>query len=199
MKHSDEISSSKLDEEKDKEEGRGSVNDQAPEPEGLQGMALAVVMTSICLCMFLVSLDRTIISNAIPSMTNQFHSFDDIAWYGSAYMLTGCVMQLPQGMFYKMYPAKIVYITSVVIFEVGSAVCGGAPNSEAVIVGRAIQGFGSAGIFSGSMVLIMKAVPLKKRAMYTGFLCYFWSLGGCGTAVGWCLDNTCVVEVVLFN
>ncbi|KAK1147155.1 hypothetical protein N8T08_001894 [Aspergillus melleus] len=103
-------------------------------------------------------------------MTNQFHSFDDIAWYGSAYMLTGCVMQLPLGMLYKMYPVKIVYITSVVIFEVGSAVCGGAPNSEAVIVGRAIQGFGSAGIFSGSMVLIVKAVPLKKRAMYTGFL-----------------------------
>ena len=56
MKHSDEISSSKLDEEKSQEEGHGSANDNVPEPEGLQGMALAVVMTSICLCMFLVSL-----------------------------------------------------------------------------------------------------------------------------------------------
>ncbi|KAI9039274.1 MDR family MFS transporter [Aspergillus affinis] len=173
MKPSIEIRRPNMDEEKGRDEGYdgiGPANGHVPEPEGLQGVALAVVMTSICLSMFLVSLDRTIIATAIPSMTNQFHSFEDIAWYGSAYMLTGCVMQLPLGMFYKIYPAKIVYITSVVIFEVGSAVCGGAPNSEAVIVGRAIQGFGSAGIFSGSMVLIVKAVPLSKRAMYTGFL-----------------------------
>lgn len=103
-------------------------------------------------------------------MTNQFHSFDDIAWYGSAYLLTGCVMQLPLGLLYKLYPSKTIYLTTVVIFEIGSAVCGGAPNSNAVIVGRAIQGFGSAGIFSGSMVLIVEAVPLRKRAMYTGCL-----------------------------
>ncbi|PLB51268.1 MFS general substrate transporter [Aspergillus steynii IBT 23096] len=80
------------------------------------------------------------------------HSFDDIAWYGSAYLVTRCVMQLPLGMLYKMYAPKTAYLKSIVIFEISSAVCGGAPNSEAVIVGRATQGFGSA-VMSGVLFI----------------------------------------------
>ena len=54
------------------------------------------------------------------------------------------------------------------VFEVGSAVCGAAPTSVALIVGRAIAGLGSAGIFSGAIVIIAYAVPLAKRPIYTG-------------------------------
>lgn len=47
-----------------------------------------VIMLSIYLCVFLVALDRTIIGTAIPKMTDEFYSFDDIGWYGSSYMIT---------------------------------------------------------------------------------------------------------------
>lgn len=47
-----------------------------------------VIMLSIYLCVFLVALDRTIIGTAIPKITDEFDSFDDVGWYGSAYMIT---------------------------------------------------------------------------------------------------------------
>lgn len=51
------------------------------------------------------------------------------------------------------------------IFEVGSAVCGAAPTSEALIVGRAIAGLGSAGVFQGAIIVVAYVVPLDKRPM----------------------------------
>jgi MFS family permease len=56
------------------------------------------------------------------------------------------------------------------IFEVGSAVCGAAPNSVALIIGRAIAGVGSAGIFSGAILIVANTVPLEKRPVYTGLI-----------------------------
>ncbi len=53
------------------------------------------------------------------------------------------------------------------IFEAGSALCGAAPNSTAFIIGRAIAGLGSAGIFSGGMMIILPLVPLRKRPVFT--------------------------------
>ena len=70
------------------------------------------------------------------------------------------------GKFYILYPIKWVFLTSITIFEVGSLVCAVAPNSVALILGRAIAGLGSAGLFSGAMVIISYAVPLKSRPMF---------------------------------
>lgn len=52
-----------------------------------------------------------------------------------------------------------------VLFEVGSTICGAAPTSEALIVGRAIAGLGSAGIFQGAIIIIAYSVPLDKRPL----------------------------------
>ncbi len=55
-------------------------------------------------------------------------------------------------------------------FELGSLICGVAPNSIVLIVGRAIAGFGSAGIVTGSFVVVAHSVPLQKRPAYTGMV-----------------------------
>lgn len=57
-----------------------------------------------------------------------------------------------------------------VIFEVGSAVCGAAPNSVALIIGRAVAGIGAAGVFSGALVIVAYTVPLVQRPIYTGII-----------------------------
>ena len=54
-----------------------------------------LIMASLYISIFLVALDRTILGTAIPRITDQFHSIDDIGWYGSAYMLTGKLNYLP--------------------------------------------------------------------------------------------------------
>jgi MFS family permease len=116
----------------------------------------------------LVLQDQNIISTAIPRITDEFHSLGDVGWYGTAYLLTMCSLQLLMGKVYKFYPVKPVFLAGCVLFEVGSAICGWAPNSKTFIVGRAIAGLGSSGMFSGLMVIMFHTIPLQQRPIYQG-------------------------------
>ncbi|KAF4772788.1 MFS general substrate transporter [Colletotrichum scovillei] len=151
------------------------------EPEYPGSAQVAVIMACILSAIFLMSLDRTIIATAIPRMTDEFHSIQDIGWYGSAFMVTTCCFQLLWGKVYTFYPAKYVFLALFGIFEIGSAICGAAPSSLVFIIGRAIAGMGSAGILSGAIVLMMGAVPLAKRPLYNGF---FSAVLGTSSVVG---------------
>lgn len=117
------------------------------------GMKLALIMVSIYVALFLVALDRLIISTAIPQITNDFQSAGDIGWYGTAYMLTLCSFQLVFGKIYQNFSVKTVFLCAILLFEVGSALCGAAPSSVAFIIGRALAGLGAGGIFAGTVSL----------------------------------------------
>ena len=125
-----------------------------------------LIMFCNFLSLFLVALDRTIIATAIPRITDEFNSLGDIGWYGSAYMLASATSQPLFGRIYKYYSMKWIFLANVVIFEVGSAICGAAPNSNAFIAGRAIAGFSSAAVFSGCMLIVIPFVPLHKRPLF---------------------------------
>ncbi|KAI1625399.1 DNA repair protein RAD50 [Exophiala viscosa] len=142
----------------------------APSGDGDYPPKSTVLITVACLMLtqFLVALDRTIIATAIPIITNHFNSLDDVGWYASAYLLTMSAFQLLFGRIYTFYSPKWVYISCIGLFEIGSLVCGAAPNSVALIIGRALAGMGSAGIMSGAIVIIVYLVPLEKRPAYTG-------------------------------
>jgi MFS family permease len=134
------------------------------------GPRLWILVASIFVAMFLVSLDRLIISTAIPQITDDFKSVTDIGWYGSSYLLTQCCFQLMYGKIYTFFSIKAIFLANIFLFEVGSAVCGSAPNSVAFILGRAIAGVGSAGITSGVIVILVYAVPLHRRPKYQGLI-----------------------------
>ncbi|KAJ7197032.1 MFS transporter [Mycena pura] len=136
-------------------------------PKGLQ---LALITVALCLSVFLVALDNTIIATAIPKITDQFQSLDDVGWYASAYLLTTAAFQLMFGKFYVFLSIKWVYIFAICTFEFGSLICGIAPSSNVLIVGRAIAGLGSAGIFSGALIIVANVVPLRSRPLYTGLV-----------------------------
>ncbi|KAK3693103.1 putative MFS aflatoxin efflux pump [Podospora appendiculata] len=133
-----------------------------------RGLKLALIMGSSYLSMFLVALDRLIVTTAIPQITDDFNSVTNVGWYGSAYLLTNCAFQLFFGKLYVLYDIKIVFLSSILMFEIGSAVCGAAPSSVALIIGRALAGVGSAGIFSGSITVTVYSVPLHRRPFYQG-------------------------------
>lgn len=122
------------------------------------------VATAHCNLSALSALDKTIIGVALPSISNEFHSLNDVGWYGSAYMATTAAFQLIWGRIYRANPVKPTFLIAVLIFEVGSAVCGAAPSSKGFIVGRAIAGAGGAGIMNGAISILMAVVPLEKRA-----------------------------------
>ena len=85
-------------------------------------------------------------------------------------MLTMCGFQLFYGRLYTFYSPKLVFLIAIFIFEIGSAICGAAPNSTVFIVGRAIAGMGGSGAFSGAIVIIIYTVPLHKRPVYQGMI-----------------------------
>lgn len=140
-----------------------------------------VIMAALYLASFLVTLDQNIISTAIPRITDEFHSLDDVGWYGTAYLLIMCSFQLVMGKVYKFYSAKPLFLACCFVFEIGSAVCGSAPSSTAFIVGRAIQGLGSSGLFSGLMVIMFHTIPLQQRPIYQGI---FGAVFAVGSVVG---------------
>ncbi|KAK4064182.1 uncharacterized protein Triagg1_9161 [Trichoderma aggressivum f. europaeum] len=144
-----------------------TVKMEAP-PEYPSNQKRVLVMVALYLAIFLVTLDQNILSTAIPRITDEFHSLNDVGWYGTAYLLTMCGFQLVMGKVYKYYPAKPVFLGGVVLFEVGSAICGAAPSSVAFIIGRAIAGLGSSGMFSGLMVIMFNVIPLQQRPIYQG-------------------------------
>ncbi|KAJ7136303.1 major facilitator superfamily transporter [Mycena crocata] len=134
------------------------------------GVKLALLTMALSLSVFLVAIDNTILATAIPKITDQFQSLDDVGWYGSSYLLTTAATQLLFGKFYTFLPVKWVYIAAIAVFEIGSAICGAAPNSNALIIGRAIAGLGSSGIFSGAMVIVANTVPLANRPIWSGMI-----------------------------
>jgi MFS family permease len=74
------------------------------------------------------------------------------------------------GKIYTFYSIKWSFLVALLIFEVGSVVCATAPTSNALIVGRGISGIGSAGIFSGAILIVTHTVPLHQRPLYTGLI-----------------------------
>jgi len=155
-------------EEKEEEEEEEEGNDD--DFEYPTKMKLVAITVALCLSVFCMALDNTIIATAIPRITDQFKALNDVGWYGSAYLLTTCSTQLIYGKFYSFYSIKWVYLVALAIFELGSLLCGLAPNSTALIVGRAIAGVGAAGIFSGAILIISVTVPLRQRPTYMGLI-----------------------------
>lgn len=175
-------------EKQGKEAGSSAAVASAPYPSNQKRI---IIMAALYLAVFLVTLvrppvpspglglyitlltiylqDQNIISTAIPRITDEFHSLEDVGWYGTAYLLTMCSFQLLMGKVYKYYPAKPIFLAGITLFEIGSAICGAAPNSKAFIIGRAIAGLGSSGMFSGMMVIMFHTVPLQQRPIYQGF------------------------------
>ncbi|KAK6220660.1 hypothetical protein LQW54_002105 [Pestalotiopsis sp. IQ-011] len=168
------------------EQSKKTAHDDGPDEKQDNGQypprkVVLPAMAAIWLAFFLVALDRTIIGTAIPTISADFNSFGDIAWYEAGFLLPLCVLQLSFGLVYKYYSTKWVLISLVAIFEVGSLVCALAPNSNALIIGRVITGTGGAGISAGAFLLITYLVPLASRPKYIGAL---GSVFGITSAIG---------------
>ncbi|KAF2815514.1 MFS general substrate transporter [Mytilinidion resinicola] len=169
--HNDDLSQDlkPLDTEKAEENARPVEPLDAPTSEYPHGTRLAIIVLSLMLSTFLIALDNTIIATAIPKITDEFHGLDKVAWYGSAYFMTFGAFQSTWGKFFKYFPLKTYFIAAMVIFEIGSLICAVAQNPTTLIVGRAIAGFGGAGIATGAFTIIGFAAEPQKRPQLIGY------------------------------
>lgn len=180
--HSPTLDGSTTPAEKNDSDNKHLVDDESQYPSGAK---LAAVLMSLALCVFLVSIDQTIVSTAIPKITDEFNALDSIGWIGSAYFLTSTALQPLYGRLYGSFNIKWVYLTSIGIFELGSLICAVAPNAVTLIVGRAIAGVGMAGAYSGSLIIVSVSAPIHKRPLFTSFMGAVYGVGAiCGPLIG---------------
>ncbi|ETS78028.1 hypothetical protein PFICI_10090 [Pestalotiopsis fici W106-1] len=140
------------------------------------GVKVYLIITSLCLAIFLVALDQTIIAPALGAITAQYGSVKDIGWYGASYLLTSTALQPLYGTIYRLFDIKLAFLGAVALFELGSLVSAVAPSSVVFIIGRAIAGLGAAGIFSGSIVIMSYTLPLRRRPLMFGFFGGMWGI-----------------------
>lgn len=113
------------------------------------GYAPHLLFALVSLTLLLTELDNQILAPALPAITSTFHSVADVGWYGSGYRLAVCGFQFMFGKLYRTFELRRVFLVSLVVFEIGSAVCGAAGSSAVFIFGRVVSGVGAGGIFAG--------------------------------------------------
>ncbi|ORY70977.1 efflux pump protein [Pseudomassariella vexata] len=167
-------------------EGEAEVEDT----EYITGLKLWLVVGSLSMICFLLFLDLSIISTAIPRITSEFHSLPDVGWYSGVYQLANAALQPLTGKLYSRLNLKWNFLFFFLIFELGSLICGLAISSSMFIGGRTIAGLGGSGLMNGAMTMIAASVPLEKRPVYTGTLLGIGQMGIiCGPLVGGALTE----------
>ncbi|KAF9100468.1 hypothetical protein BGX29_006543 [Mortierella sp. GBA35] len=131
---------------------------------------LIVVFIGLMLGVFLSSLDQTIVSVCTPNIANEFNALNDIPWVGTAYLLTSTAFQPLYGRFSDIFGRKATFLFAIVVFLIGSALCGASQNMTMMIVSRGLSGVGAGGIMSMVMIIITDLVSLRDRGKYQGII-----------------------------
>ncbi|KAF7941319.1 hypothetical protein EAE99_000956 [Botrytis elliptica] len=147
----------------------------------INGLSWSLVVACISSSTFLFAIDNTIVADIQTAIVEEFDEVGKLTWVSVAFMLGAAGTNLMWGKTYGTFDAKYVYIFTTLIFEVGSAICGGVPNMNALIVGRAICGLGGIGMYIGVMTVMSENTSKTERPVYLGLIGILW---GIGTVVG---------------
>ncbi|KUF20030.1 MDR family MFS transporter [Streptomyces silvensis] len=139
----------------------------AGSPEHVPGSVL-VSIGALLLGMLLAALDQTIVSTALPTIVSDLGGLEHLSWVVTAYMLAATAATPLWGKLGDQYGRKKLFQTAIVIFLIGSALCGVAQNMPQLIGFRALQGLGGGGLMVLSMAIVGDLVPPRERGKYQG-------------------------------
>jgi EmrB/QacA subfamily drug resistance transporter len=127
-----------------------------------------VVASGLMLVMLLASLDQTIVSTALPTIVGDLGGLEHISWVVTAYLLAITAVTPLYGKLGDLYGRKVVLQGALVLFLIGSALCGLAQGMTELIVFRAIQGLGGGGLMVSAQAAIGDVVAPSQRGRYSG-------------------------------
>jgi EmrB/QacA subfamily drug resistance transporter len=140
-----------------------------------------LIFAALLLVLLLASLDQTIVSTALPTIVGDLGGIQHLSWVVTAYLLASTVSGPVYGKLGDLYGRKIVLQTAIVIFLVGSALCGASQNMTELIAFRALQGLGAGGLIVTTIAVVGDIIPPRERGRYQG---YFGGVFGISTVIG---------------
>jgi EmrB/QacA subfamily drug resistance transporter len=139
-------------------------------------------LLAVCTGVFMLLLDITIVNVALPYIQQAFHaSLADLQWVIDAYALTLAAFLLTSGSVADLAGRRLVFAVGIVVFTVGSTLCGVASDPTFLALSRAFQGVGGAIMFATSLALLADAFPPRERGVAFGV---FGAVTGIAVAVG---------------
>lgn len=157
------------------------MNGQISEAPSIPTQPVRVIFTALMLVMLLASLDQTIVSTALPTIVGEFGGLAHLSWIVTAYMLATTIVTPLYGKLGDLFGRKIVLQGAILLFLVGSALCGLSRSMGELIVFRALQGLGGGGLMVTTMAVIGDIIPPRERGRYQGF---FGGVFGLSTVLG---------------
>jgi len=142
---------------------------------------ILVIMSGLMMGLFLASLDQTIVSTALPTIVGDFHRSDLLSWVITAYLLASTASTPLWGKAGDLYGRKRVFQLAIIVFLIGSVLCGAAQNMYELIAFRGIQGIGGGGLISLVFAIIGDVIPPRQRGRYQG---YFGAVFAVSSVVG---------------
>lgn len=142
---------------------------------------IAIVFGGLMLVMLLAALDQTIVATALPTIVGDFGGLNRISWVVSAYLLAQTAVTPVYGKLGDLYGRKRVLQVAIVLFLVGSALCGAANSMLELVAFRALQGLGGGGLIVLTQAAIGDVVPPRERGRYQG---YFGAVFGLASVLG---------------
>ena len=150
-------------------------------PAGFTHKQILVIMSGLMLGLFLAALDQTIVSTALPTIVGDFHRSDLLSWVITAYLLASTASTPLWGKAGDLYGRKRIFQLAIVVFLVGSVLCGAAQNMYQLIAFRGVQGIGGGGLLSLVFAIIGDVIPPRERGRYQG---YFGGVFGLSSVIG---------------
>jgi len=129
---------------------------------------LFIIFAALMLAILLAALDQTIVSTALPTIVGDLGGLSHLSWVVTAYMLATTASTPLWGKLGDQFGRKSLFQASIIIFLVGSALCGQAHSMVELIAFRALQGLGGGGLMVLAQAIIGDVVPARERGKYQG-------------------------------
>jgi EmrB/QacA subfamily drug resistance transporter len=143
--------------------------------------SIRAVFAALILVLLLAALDQTIVSTALPTIVGELGGVTHLSWVVTAYLLSSTIVSPLYGKFGDIHGRKIILQVAVVIFLVGSALCGLSQSMLQLILFRGLQGLGGGGLIVTTIAVIGDLVSPRERGRYQGV---FGAVFGVSTIIG---------------
>lgn len=131
---------------------------------------IITAMSGLVVAMLLAQLDNMIVAPALPTIVGDLGGINHLSWVGTGYILASAVATPIWGKLGDLFGHKHTFMISIVLFLIGSALCGVSQDMTQLVLFRAFQGLGAGGLLVGIMSVLGMLVPPRERGKYMGVM-----------------------------